>query len=148
MKVAFLDRDGVINREVNYLHRVEDFKYTERCIDGLKNLISLGFEIVVVTNQAGIARGYYTESDYHELTNFYRNNLAKQGIELLDVLYCPHHPDGTAERYRKKCDCRKPQPGMILRAAETFSISLEHSVLIGDKITDAQAGEWSRTRGE
>ncbi len=141
MKVAFLDRDGVINREVSYLHRIEDFNYTERCIDGLRNLIALGFEIVVVTNQAGIARGYYTELDYQNLTDFYRSDLASQGIELLDILHCPHHPDGNVEQYRKKCDCRKPQPEMIFRAAEIYSISLEESVLIGDKVSDAQAGE-------
>lgn len=138
-KVAFLDRDGVINKEVNYLHRIEDFEYTPNCIEGLLALKEQGYEFVVVTNQAGIAHGYYTESDYQRLTDWYVTDLKRQGIELLEVLHCPHHPNGKVEQYKKVCECRKPAPGMITTALVRHEIDASKSIMVGDKESDVEA---------
>jgi D-glycero-D-manno-heptose 1,7-bisphosphate phosphatase len=141
IKVAFLDRDGVINKEVNYLYKVEDFEYTENCIDGLKKIKALGYEIIIVTNQAGIARGYYTEVDYQKLTDWYVADLKQHGIDILDVFYCPHHPDGKIERYTKSCECRKPNSGMFDKAMTKYDIDIEKSMMVGDKTTDLIAAK-------
>lgn len=141
MKVAFLDRDGVINKEVDYLHRIEDFEYTYRCTEGLQNLIRLGFGIAIISNQSGIARGYYTEQDYHQLTHWIKNNLRSKGIELLDIIHCPHHPTGSVKSFTKVCTCRKPKPGMIHQVAEQHSVNLKESILVGDRISDIDAAK-------
>lgn len=139
MKVAFLDRDGVINREVEYLHKVEDFAYTNQCVAGLKSLISIGYSLVVVTNQAGIARGYYTLEDYQRLTDWMVNDLQSYGVTFLDILLCPHHPDGIIPKYTESCYCRKPSPGMFLEARDRFDINMQESIVIGDKESDLHA---------
>jgi D-glycero-D-manno-heptose 1,7-bisphosphate phosphatase len=139
MKVAFLDRDGVINREVNYLFRIEEFEYTENCVEGLKTLRELGYELIIVTNQAGIAKGYYTEEDYHKLTKWYLADLRNKGVDILDVYYCPHHPYGTVELYSKACNCRKPKPGMFFNALTKYDIDMGGSIMIGDKTSDIEA---------
>jgi len=141
MKVAFLDRDGVINKEVNYLHKIEDFEFTENCIDGLKLLREKGYEIVIVTNQAGIARGYYNEKDYLHLTQWYLNELKAEGISILDVLFCPHHPEGVVPELSVVCECRKPNNGMLEKAIKDYSIDRNSSLLIGDKESDILAGK-------
>lgn len=140
MKVAFLDRDGVINREVNYLHEIKDFEFTSNCIQGLKRLIEHGYQIIIVTNQAGIARGYYTVHDYEVLTDWYRGELAKHGIDILDIFYCPHHPQGSVAEFRVECACRKPNSGMLEQAASKYKIDVHQSLLIGDKESDLLAG--------
>ena len=139
MKIAFLDRDGVINKEVKYLYRIEDFEYTECCIEGLHALQELGFQIVIVTNQAGIARGYYTEDDYRKLTAWYLSDLRKEGIKILDVFHCPHHPEGAVQPYVGECDCRKPSAGMFQMANEKYNIEKAHSIMVGDKVSDVKA---------
>lgn len=139
-KIAFLDRDGVINKEVNYLHKWEDFEFTDSCIDALKILIGKGYELVIVTNQAGIAKGLFSESNYQELTDKYRNYLSGCGIEFLDILHCPHHVDAVKDDYRCDCFCRKPNPGMIDKITSNFNVSLENSIMVGDKISDVKAG--------
>ncbi|MGR5246962.1 D-glycero-alpha-D-manno-heptose-1,7-bisphosphate 7-phosphatase [Vibrio aestuarianus] len=140
MKVAFLDRDGVINREVNYLYKVDDFEFTQNCVEGLKRLIEHGYQIIIVTNQAGIARGFYTEHDYEVLTAWYCAELLKYGIEILDVFYCPHHPEGSVTELSIECRCRKPNIGMLELAASKYQINIEESILIGDKESDLLAG--------
>ncbi len=137
---AFIDRDGVINEELNYVHRVEDFRLVAGAAEGLRRLADAGFELIVVTNQAGIAKGLYTEEDFRELTRHMRAMLAQDGVEFLDVLHCPHHPQATVARWRVDCDCRKPAPGMILEAARRHRLDLSHSVLVGDKTSDTDAG--------
>lgn len=139
-KVAFIDRDGVINKEINYLHRIEDFQYTENCIKALLQLRNLGYELVVITNQAGIAKGLYSESDYQALTSWYLEDLAKHGIDILAVLHCPHHPEGSIPELSIECNCRKPKAGMLIEAQQSFNIDMDHSILIGDKVSDIQAG--------
>lgn len=141
MKVAFLDRDGVINTEVNYLHKVEDFQYTPNCIEGLIVLRDLGYKFIVVTNQAGIARGYYTEEIYEALTTWYVNDLKDKGIEILKVYHCPHHPNGKVISLAFNCECRKPKPGMILEAIRDFNVDTDESLLIGDKVSDIEAAK-------
>jgi len=131
----FLDRDGVINVEKNYQYAIDDFVFIDGIFEATKFFQDLNYKIVVISNQAGIARGFYSESDFENLTNWMLNNFAEKGIFISGVYHCPHHPDFTG-----KCDCRKPKPGMIFSAAEDHDIDLKHSVLVGDKISDILAG--------
>ena len=114
-KTVFLDRDGTINEEVSYLHKVEDFRFLPHVLEGLSTLSKAGFQLVVVTNQAGIGRGYYGEKDAEALHLFLREELKKRDIFLKGIYYCPHHPKGIGA-YQRECDCRKPNPGMLYQA--------------------------------
>ena len=140
MKAAFIDRDGVINKEVGYLHKVEEFEYTFKCIEGLRSLIKHGYDLFIVTNQAGIAKGLYTIDDYNNLMNWMISDLVKYGITFTDIFFCPHHPDGVVKKYSINCSSRKPSPGMFTRAQKMYNIDMKNSIVIGDKITDIQAG--------
>ena len=139
-KAAFVDRDGVINVESGFLHLVEDFVFLPGAIEGLQRLQAAGYLLVVITNQSGIARGFYTEADYLRLTAYMQQRLLAAGVQLSAVEYCPHLPDAEIARYRLDCDCRKPRPGMLERAAATLNIDLSASILVGDRATDIQAG--------
>jgi len=138
---VFLDRDGVINKETGYVHKVADFHFVDGVFAACRELSEAGYRLIVITNQAGIARGYYTEADFHQLTEWMLDTFRQQGIEIDDVYYCPHHPVHGVGDYRRDCDCRKPAPGMILRAAQEYSLDLQRSILVGDKITDIEAGQ-------
>lgn len=140
-KVIFLDRDGTINIEKDYLHKCEDFEFEKDVIEGLKKLQSLGYEFIVVTNQSGIARGYYTEDDLKKLNNYMKKLLKSEEIEILDCFYCPHHPEKGIGEYKKNCNCRKPNSGMLEEAAKKYEIDLKKSYMIGDKESDLLAGE-------
>jgi D-glycero-D-manno-heptose 1,7-bisphosphate phosphatase len=140
MKVAFLDRDGVVNKEVNYLHTIDDFEYTENCKEGLLQLRNLGYEIVIITNQAGIAKGYFSEEQYKTLTEWMLNDLESSGIKVLECLFCPHHVRGTVKGYISDCDWRKPGTGMIDFVTSKYPVNLTDSILIGDKYSDIEAG--------
>lgn len=133
MRAAFIDRDGVINEERNYVHKICDFILLPGVIDGLKLLQKNGFLLVVVTNQAGIAKGYYTEEDYFSLMRHMINIFSQEGVKLSGIYYCPHHPDFQV------CKCRKPNPGMLLKAQSDLSLDLTQSIMIGDKRTDIEA---------
>lgn len=137
---AFIDRDGVINVDTGHVFRIEDFRLLPGAVDGLLLLQQMGFALVVVTNQAGIGKGYYTEQQYLALTTHMRALLGASGVELLDVFHCPHHPEALIRAYRMVCECRKPGAGMLLRAAEQHALDLKASVLVGDKLSDIQAG--------
>ena len=137
---VFLDRDGVINREGGYVHQVDEFHFIDGVFDACREMSKAGYQLIIITNQAGIARGYYTEADFHRLTKWMLNEFRQHGIEIDDVYYCPHHPVHGVGDYRRDCDCRKPAPGMIFRAAREHSLDLHHSILIGDKATDIDAG--------
>ncbi len=137
---VFLDRDGVINQECEYVHRIDDFHFIDGVFDACRKLSQAGFRLIVITNQAGIARGYYTEDDFHHLTGWMLDQFRQHDVEIDDVYYCPHHPVHGIGSYRRACDCRKPGPGMILRAAGEHSLDLSKSLLVGDKISDIEAG--------
>jgi len=141
---AFIDRDGVINSELNYVHRIEDFRILPGVFEGLRTLQEHGFALIVVTNQAGIAKGLYTAEDFDVLTRHMIETLQRQRIHLKAVYSCPHHPAGVRRDIAVECDCRKPAPGMLLRAATEHGIDLGRSVMIGDKISDTQAGRAAR----
>lgn len=134
IKTIFLDRDGVINKEKNYLFRIEDFEFIEGVFSACKNFTKLGYKIIIVTNQSGIARGYYTLNDYEKVTAWMINQFKEQHINILDVFYCPHGP-------KDLCKCRKPLPGMFLTAQKKYNIDMENSWLIGDKEDDIQAAK-------
>lgn len=140
-KAAFIDRDGVINEERNYVHRIEDFVLLPGVAQGLALLRDAGFRLIVVTNQAGIARGYYDQGAMDRLHDHLREQLALQGVALDAIYFCPHHPSGSVKELAFECDCRKPAPGMLLQAAKDFDIDMSASVLIGDKLSDVQAGK-------
>ncbi len=133
-KVAFLDRDGVINHDTGYTHKIDDFVFIDGCVDALKILQANGFLLIVVTNQSGIGRGYYSQQDYQRLTDWYVNELANQGVQITDVFHCPHAPD-------QHCDCRKPKPGLFEQAAQKHAINFSESIMVGDKISDMQAAQ-------
>jgi len=135
-KALFLDRDGTINVEKNYVYKIEDFEFIDGIFELIKSYQEKGFLIFIITNQAGIARGYYTEEDYKTLTNWMLEQFQKKGITITKVYHCPHHPEITGP-----CRCRKPNPGMILDAIKEFNIDPVNSVLIGDKKSDILAGE-------
>jgi D-glycero-D-manno-heptose 1,7-bisphosphate phosphatase len=137
---AFIDRDGVINADLGHVHRVRDFRFVPNAVAGLRLLADSGFRLIVVTNQAGIAKGMYTEADYELLTRHMTAALEAEGVRLAGVYYCPHHPQGVIERYAIHCACRKPAPGMLLLAAQELGLNLPGSIMIGDKISDAAAG--------
>jgi D-glycero-D-manno-heptose 1,7-bisphosphate phosphatase len=134
MKVAFLDRDGVINKDAGYTYRVDDFEFTDGCIDALKIFQEKNYKIIIVTNQSGIGRGYYSEDDYQQLTCWYRQQLLDQGITITDVFHCPHTPENL-------CACRKPREGLFLQAAQKYEIDFSSSFMVGDKISDLQAAK-------
>ena len=140
-RAAFIDRDGVINEERNYVHRIEDFVLLPGVAQGLALLRDAGFRLIVVTNQAGIAHGYYEQIAMERLHNHLREQLALQDVVLDAIYFCPHHPHGSVKELAIECDCRKPSPGMLLQAAEDFDLDLSASVLIGDKLSDVQAGK-------
>ena len=134
-KFVLLDRDGVINVEKSYLHKIEDFEYEKNVVEGLLKLRDLGYKFAIITNQAGIARGYYTEEDYLKLQSFIEDDLFKKGIKIEKSYFCPHHPDVTG-KYGVECDCRKPNTGNFELAIKEFDIDVKNSFMIGDKITD------------
>ena len=138
-KAAFLDRDGVINKDKAYVHRWEDFEFVPGAIEGMKKLQDCGYVLVIVTNQSGLARGYYTEEEYLQLTEALQQHLANHGVKLAGVYHCPHHPKGTVPAMSIACNCRKPAPGMLIQAASELCLSLPDSILIGDKSSDIEA---------
>lgn len=138
---AFLDRDGVINVDSGYVGRWEDFEYLPEAIEGLKQLQSAGFKLFVVTNQSGIARGYYTEDDFLSLMETMKTDLSARGVTLSAVYYCPYLEDADLERYRVASELRKPEPGMFLQAAYDHDIDLTRSIMVGDKVSDMVAAE-------
>ncbi|MCS1394251.1 HAD family hydrolase [Lysinibacillus boronitolerans] len=140
-KALFLDRDGVINVEKNYVFKIEDFEFIEGIFELIKTFQDKGYLIIVITNQAGIGRGYYTEEDFHKLNDWMIEQFKQRGITITDVYYCPYHPTHGIGEYLKDSYDRKPNPGMILKASERYSIDLKQSVLIGDKDTDIKAGQ-------
>lgn len=160
-KAIFLDRDGTINKEVNYLYKPLDFFFIPRAVDAIKIFHDLGYLVIVITNQSGVARGYYTEDDIVSLHRYIDQELKKiaskdagsgsyeaykNGYYIDAYYYCPHHPNGIIPKYAVACDCRKPNTGMIDRALVEFKekgihIDLLKSFIVGDKEIDVQTGK-------
>ena len=135
-KTIFLDRDGVINKESNYVFKIDDFEFIEGIFDACQYLQKLGYKIIIVTNQSGISRGFYSESDYQKLTTWMLSEFKNNNIHILDTFHCPHGPDSN-------CNCRKPKPGMLLDAKYKHNIDMQSSWMIGDKEADIIAANSS-----
>ena len=139
--VLFLDRDGVVNFNFGYVHSMENFKLIPNALETIKLANDLGFLVIIVTNQAGIARGFYTETQFKEFTNKINNMLIESGAHIDATYYCPHHPSEGIGKYKKNCSCRKPKPGMIRKAMLDWGIQKENAFLIGDNQTDIIAAK-------
>ena len=132
IKTIFLDRDGVINKDINYLYNINDFIFIDGIFEACQYFRKLEYQIIIITNQSGIARGFYNTQDFQALTQWMLNQFKEKGIQILDIFYCPHGP-------KSNCGCRKPQPGMILEAKNKHNINLKLSWMIGDNETDIKA---------
>jgi D-glycero-D-manno-heptose 1,7-bisphosphate phosphatase len=143
---VFLDRDGTLIEEAGYLDRIERLVFFPYSVDAVR-LLNRGFAVVIITNQAGVARGIFREEFIADAHRHVTARLEAGGARLDGFYYCPHHPDASVPEYRRVCDCRKPQPGLVRRAAEDLQLDLSRSFVIGDRWHDLQAGEALRARG-
>lgn len=146
-KAIFFDRDGTLNVDKNYLHKIEDFEWLGDAPLAIRWANDRGFLVIVITNQSGVARGYFAEDDVRRLHAWMNEDLARFGAHIDAFYYCPHLPDGSVAAYAKKCDCRKPKPGLIERACADFRIDRGASVLVGDKPRDVECAEAAGVRG-
>ena len=140
-RALFLDRDGVINQDTGYPHQIEDIIFIEGALKFIRNITSAGWPIFIITNQAGIAHGYYSEDEFTNLMDWYIEKIEHAGGKIQKFYYCPHHENAVSKRYRKKCSHRKPAPGMFLSAAKDYCLDLSNSCFIGDRKTDEQAAK-------
>ena len=136
VKALFLDRDGVINIDYGYVYQIERFDFIDGIFDFVKFFQDRNYLIFIITNQSGIARGYYTENDFQIISQYLIDKFSEQNITINKIYHCPCHPD-----FSNECLCRKPLPKMILDAQKEFNVNLEKSLLVGDKISDIQAGQ-------
>ena len=139
-RAVFIDRDGTLVHPRHYPSRPEELHVYDDIGPGLREIQRLGFRLVVITNQAGIARGYFTEEDLQRMHEYLARTLEQQGVVLDAIYYCPHHTEGVIQRFATPCTCRKPQPGMLLQAATEHNLDLRRSWLIGDILDDVEAG--------
>jgi D-glycero-D-manno-heptose 1,7-bisphosphate phosphatase len=139
-KAVFLDRDGTIVEDTGHLHERNKVRFLPGVDKAVRRLKENGFKVIIVTNQAGVAKGYYTEDTVREINAYVLGLLAQKGAIIDAIYYCPHHTEGVVEQYRKACYCRKPNPGMLERAATDFGIDFSQSFVIGDHLTDIEAG--------
>lgn len=148
LKAVFLDRDGTLNVDVNYLYRIEDFAWMPEAREALSYLQEQGYTLFVITNQSGVARGYYTIAQMEQLHAYMNQELAQVGAHIEKFYYCPHHnKEGVLPEYVKDCDCRKPKPGMLLQACAEYEVDKEKSLMIGDSKRDVEAAEAAGIRG-
>ena len=138
-KAVFLDRDGTINVDKDYVYKIEDWEFIDGAEEALKILQDLGYKLIVITNQSGIARGYYTEHDAKKLFQYMQEELSKEGIQIEDVYYCPHLGD--------ECECRKPKLGLFYQAQKDYDIDFSKSYAIGDKLRDLAICEKENVKG-
>ena len=140
VRAVFLDRDGTINVDKGYVHRIEDFEFIPGAVAALQRLCRAGIDIIVVTNQSGIARGIFSETQLAALHAHMTAELLRHGVKLAGIHVCPHHPQGSVLRYRMVCGCRKPKPGLIVVALRERAIAAHEAVMIGDQNSDIEAG--------
>lgn len=139
-RAIFLDRDGVINEDESYLYKPEDIRFVEGIFDFCRVAQNKGYLLIVVTNQSGIARGYYTEDDLLRLNDWMCTRFKDQGILINGIYFCPYHPEKGIGQYKKDSYDRKPNPGMIFKARDDFDLDLQNSIVIGDRDSDMAAG--------
>jgi D-glycero-D-manno-heptose 1,7-bisphosphate phosphatase len=139
-KAVFLDRDGTINEEVQYLSDLKKFRLLPKVAPAIKLLNDHGFKVIVITNQAGVARGYFGEDKVEEINEEMKRQLREKDAHLDGMYYCPHHPTEGMGKYKKDCWCRKPNPGMLKKAVKDFDLDLSKSYVIGDQLTDVKLG--------
>ena len=139
-KTIFLDRDGVINYEVNYLHKISDFKFINGTFDACQSFLKLGYKIIIITNQAGIGKGLYSNDDFQKLTKHMKDLFLRHDCHIDAVYHCPFHPTEGVGIYLNDSYDRKPNPGMLLKAQKDFNLDMNKSIFIGDKISDIVAG--------
>ena len=140
-KAVFLDRDGVITKEPPYYaHKINQLELIPKSAEAIKLLNESGFKVIVVSNQAGVARGYYQEEDIQIYNNEMKRQLEEKGAYIDAIYYCPHYPEATIEKYKIDCECRKPKPGMLKLAEKDLNLDLKCSFLVGDKMSDIEAG--------
>ncbi|MDI3439774.1 D-glycero-beta-D-manno-heptose 1,7-bisphosphate 7-phosphatase [Erwinia sp. V90_4] len=137
----FLDRDGTINVDHGYVSEIDNFEFIDGVIDAMRELKRMGFALVLVTNQSGIARGMFSEDQFMQLTEWMDWSLADRDVDLDGIYFCPHHPEAIVEELRQSCDCRKPEPGMLLTAQQELNIDMASSYMVGDKIEDMLAAK-------
>lgn len=140
LNTIFLDRDGVINHDYGYISNWKDFHFIDRAIEALQKISKKNINIIIITNQSGIARGLYKKTDYEELTLHFKNFCFFNKINIQDIYYCPHHPSGKIKEFSFTCTCRKPMPGLIFKAIKEHNINIKKTALVGDKVSDIQAG--------
>ncbi|MGG4690755.1 D-glycero-beta-D-manno-heptose 1,7-bisphosphate 7-phosphatase [Proteus mirabilis] len=141
ISAVFLDRDGTINIDHGYVSEIDNFEFIEGVIEAMAELKAMGYALVLVTNQSGIGRGYYSEDQFLHLTEWMDWSLADRGVDLDGIYYCPHHPDANIEEYKKECDCRKPATGMFMDAKAQLNIDMASSYMVGDKKEDMLAAK-------
>ena len=146
-KAIFLDRDGTINVEKHYLYKIEEFEFLPGVVEALKKFQNAGYLLIIITNQSGIGRGYYTENDFKKLNDWMVATLKEQGVTINAVYYCPHLPDAKVKTYRKDCECRKPKLGMFLQAVDIFNLDLSQCYAVGDKMRDCAICEDTGCKG-
>jgi D-glycero-D-manno-heptose 1,7-bisphosphate phosphatase len=140
VKALFLDRDGVINLDNSYVCTPEDFCFMDGIIETLMYFQDKGYLLIIITNQSGIGRGYYTEARFHTLTEWMLRQFAEAGVHITKVYFSPYHPEHGLGKYKRDSFCRKPNPGMIVVAQKEFGIDLGKSLLVGDRESDIEAG--------
>ena len=140
-KALFLDRDGVVNVDHGYVYQSDKFEFIDGVFSTCKTFYDAGYKIIIVTNQSGIGRGYYTEADFLALTEWMKDQFSAHSIAVTDVYFCPHHPKKARPEYLKECSCRKPAPGMLLQGIQEHNIDPACSIMVGDKLSDMQAAK-------
>lgn len=139
-KAIFIDKDGTLIHDIPYNVDPALLRFNDGAVEALNIFHHMGYALIVISNQSGIARGFFSENDLHKLRRDLTEKLKTHGVELDAFLFCPHHPDGAVAPYNIECDCRKPRPGMILQAARLYDIDLSRSWMIGDILNDVEAG--------